>query len=133
MDLAVVNSWMEYREDCKANGFPKAKIKDLLNFRMELGECLLATPKRKRSAVQETEEDEETEILPRPQNYRAPLPGEDKRLDGYDHFPTVDTLTTARFCRREGCKSRSRVRCLKCNVYLCLTKDQNCFLKFHAN
>lgn len=32
----------------------------------------------------------------------------------------------------EGCQSRSRIKCDKCNVYLCLNKDQNCFFKFHC-
>ncbi|XP_050502526.1 longitudinals lacking protein, isoforms H/M/V isoform X3 [Diabrotica virgifera virgifera] len=130
-DFAVVNPWMEYREDCQANNIPKSEQRDL-TFRMEAGESLLASPKR-RSSNQEVEKqvEQEKETQIRPQNYRAPQPAKEKKLDGFEHWPNIDQLTTARFCRRSGCKSRTRVRCLKCDVYLCLTKDQNCFWKFH--
>lgn len=130
LDLATVNAWMEYRQDCNKAGIPNGKVKDLLHFRMDLSETLLATPKRKRTANEEIVDDEAEETK-RPQNYRAALPCTDKRLDGYDHWPEVDDLPTARFCRRSGCKSRTRTRCTKCDVYLCLTKTQNCFREFH--
>ncbi|KAG5887210.1 hypothetical protein JTB14_002190 [Gonioctena quinquepunctata] len=48
--------------------------------------------------------------------------GEVKKLDGYDHFRTVETLRTPRFCHREGYKKRIRGRCFKSNVYLSFIK-----------
>lgn len=131
LDLAVVNSWMEYRADCVRSNVPKNKVKDLLCFRMEIAEALISAPKRNRRSFEE----EDTEInqqQKKPQNYRAPLPGVDKKLDGYDHWPINDDLTTARMCRIKECLSRTRIRCEKCNVYLCLNKNKNCFKDFHT-
>lgn len=127
LDLAVVNSFFQYRRDCRILKISKKNTMDLLKFRMDLAEVLMDGPVGDRlqnvpfSGFQEK----------KPQNWRAPIPGEDKRTDGYDHWPVVDSLTTARACRLRGCKSRSRVRCEKCNLYLCLTKEKNCFKKFH--
>jgi hypothetical protein len=58
LDLTVTNSWFEYLQDCKINKVPKKKIKDLLQFRMEIGESLTtATPPP--PTYQVSEEDEE--------------------------------------------------------------------------
>ncbi|KAJ8867374.1 hypothetical protein PR048_031175 [Dryococelus australis] len=36
VDLAIVNSWLEYRQDAKTAGIPQAHVLDLLHFRMRL-------------------------------------------------------------------------------------------------
>lgn len=36
-DLAIVNSWAEYKRVCTLTGMPKKKIKTLLQFRLEIG------------------------------------------------------------------------------------------------
>lgn len=51
---------------------------------------------------------------------------------GFDHIPMVDPIKNARCCRLPGCLSRSRTRCTKCDVYLCLTSERNCFKTFHT-
>nr|XP_015224242.1 PREDICTED: uncharacterized protein LOC102694975 [Lepisosteus oculatus] len=35
-------------------------------------------------------------------------------------------------CALEGCRRDSSVRCLKCCVFLCIARADNCFLKFHS-
>lgn len=42
LDLAIYNSWMEYRSDAKLIGIPKSKVKSFLTFKMELGTVLAA-------------------------------------------------------------------------------------------
>lgn len=41
-DLSVVNSWMEYRRDCKHNKYKGKYIMDFLTFRLNLAEYLLS-------------------------------------------------------------------------------------------
>lgn len=129
IDLAAVNSWMEYRQTAKESEVEKKNIMDLMNYRLALGESLTASPTTKRYL----EEDPETQ-LPEPPIKKpacSPLPCNDKKLDGFDHWPIMDDLSTARNCRVKDCKSHTRVSCTKCNVYLCLSTKNNCFTEFH--
>ncbi|KAF0734607.1 Uncharacterized protein FWK35_00029331 [Aphis craccivora] len=34
-------------------------------------------------------------------------------------------------CRHKGCESRSKVICMKCKTYLCMSKGKTCFEDFH--
>lgn len=131
IDLSLANCWMEYSDACRANAVPQRDTMDLLDFRLAVAEALCSKPKRKRSEAAEEVDDSNGQIQ---QPYKvAKLPGEDKRLDSFDHWPTVDALKTPRICRLSGCNSRSRTHCEKCNVYLCLTSDRNCFKLFHTS
>lgn len=128
-DLAIVNSWFEYREDARKANMRKNEVIDLLAFRLSIVEYLLGGPTRKRAR-----EDLELAPIPTSSEYKpAVLPTPDKRFDGYNHWPIFDTLKAPRKYRLPDCTSRSRARCSKCDVYLCLTKDQNRFFKFHNN
>lgn len=49
------------------------------------------------------------------------------RYDRLDHFPCN---TTRRRCQATGCNSRSRVKCEKCDVGLCIDP---CFKNFHMS
>lgn len=42
MDAAIVNSWQQYRNDCRAAKISKSKTKDLLHFRLQLAEALIS-------------------------------------------------------------------------------------------
>jgi len=127
LDLSVTNSWFEYLEDCKINKLPKKKIKDLLQFRLEIGECLtMATPPP--PTCQDTEEDGEPPIKIRPP---APIPGDDVRLDGYHHWPRAMDLKAPLSCRYKGCTNRSTVMCTKCKTFLCMSKGKMCFENYH--
>jgi hypothetical protein len=53
------------------------------------------------------------------------------RLDGVNHFPEV-VSKRGRYCCIRGCEKRSSVWCQKCRVYLCLKREQNCFVYFHS-
>ncbi|XP_068086068.1 piggyBac transposable element-derived protein 3-like isoform X1 [Anabrus simplex] len=128
LDLALVNAWMEYQEDCRKAHIPAKDNLDLLGFRTAVSEALIAAPTKKRR--HSTEDDCSSADASRTRV--AKIPALDKRLDGYDHWPVVDELKSARCCRQKDCKSRTRTRCMKCNVYLCLNKDFNCFKLFHT-
>lgn len=120
---------MEYRIDCESIGMPKLKVMPLLEFRMKLGEALLSTPNHPEPDY--SAEDIESQQR-RCQKYRANIPVQDKRLDGYQHWIIIDDIKNARMCRIPSCTSRTRNRCKKCDVNLCNTKDNHCFELFHT-
>lgn len=124
LDLATVNAWLTYMDDWRPNG---VKHLTLLEFRMTLGEALTHPPKSSRRLLQECVTENTTPYRP------AKIPCADKRLDGYDHWPTVDELSSPRYCRLKGCSGRTRTRCEKCGVYLCLSKDKAYFKVFHTS
>ena len=138
IDLSIVNAWMEYRQDALNMGIQKKNIKDLMEFKMEIArDWLAASIKNKRPLAFDSSSSGEDNLEPtepqhKVQNYRTPFPPEHKAKDKYEHWPIVDDLKTARNCRNKKCKSRTRVRCSKCNIYLCLTTKNTCFKDFHV-
>lgn len=128
VDVVLANCWLEYRNDCqKYDVFPQNTM-SLLDFRLAVAEVLSAPPKRKRSGSSKESSRSSNGIETTSQV--AKLPRIDKRLDGSEHWPTVDNLQIAQACRFQGCTSHSQTRCEKCKVYLCLTSQRNCFKKF---
>lgn len=52
------------------------------------------------------------------------------RQDGWGHLPRM-LARLPKYCKMEGCKRRTRIYCVKCNVYLCLDQTSDCFYNFH--
>lgn len=102
---------------------------------MSVAQEWLSTTVKKRSLPQESSSSDTEEDVPKKlsQNYRGPVPPTTKVKDRFQHWPEVSKLSTARICRMKNCKSRTRVKCTKCNIYLCLTAKNNCFTSFHTN
>ncbi|XP_072047401.1 piggyBac transposable element-derived protein 3-like [Amphiura filiformis] len=141
IDLALVNSWLEYRDIERANGSPRACILDLLGYRNEVADVLLRAdldapppdprPVGRPRSSSPTPQAPDQAGPPHKRAKPAERPVQDVRYDGYRHFPACIKELGQR-CKYEGCKSRSRVKCVKCEVFLCLSKDKNCFLAFHT-
>lgn len=128
VDLALVNAWLEYKNEAVELGIPKPKILDLLAFRQSVAEHLIYTrrpPKRGRPSENSVAE------TPKRQKYEA-RPTNDERHDGYNHFPEYDENKNNSRCKMEGCKEKTHVYCKKCKVHLCFLKGRNCFQKFHC-
>lgn len=53
------------------------------------------------------------------------------RFDGQNHFPEIDDKENPSRCKLETCTLKSKIFCMKCNVHLCLKRNQNCFKLFH--
>ena len=51
---------------------------------------------------------------------------EDVRKDRLCHYPAFTTLRGT--CKKPGCKGKIRMRCIKCEVHLCLNKIEIVFL-----
>ncbi|KAG0443072.1 hypothetical protein HPB47_015317 [Ixodes persulcatus] len=108
ISFGLSNSWLEYIRDASEERLPKKATKDIRLPSLET-----------------------TQPSKKPHNAEA-LPTNTVRYDGQSHWPEHVGASFAHRCRREGCKGKSRIRCRKCNVFLCLTVENNCFLGFHT-
>ena len=70
----------------------------------------------------------EEQLRKRIANQGLPLPENDVRFDGLDHFPSVDTVRHK--CKVNGCKSRVITKFKKCTVHLCITQKKTASKNF---
>ncbi|XP_055760700.1 uncharacterized protein LOC129838053 [Salvelinus fontinalis] len=132
-DLALINSWMQYRQD----HVPLPEPLNLMAFRLEVSKALIL------SSGSDTQD--AAPPHPPPQKLHSPgtapdpgllqdspLPDVATRYDGLGHWPEQLGEGEAGRCRFGGCERMSRVRCLKCCVFLCISRNHNCFLNFHS-
>lgn len=133
IDLAIVNSWMEYRIDCETLKIPKAKWLDLLMFKMDVADSLICEEPMQTNRTDTVHTDEENDQEPvTKKNKMENLPSLGRRYSQSGHWPVWDDLSTAKMCRLKSCKCRTRCRCEKCNIYLCSSKTNHCFKIFHT-
>lgn len=133
IDLALVNSWLQYKHDQNLLSEPLS----LMAFRLEVSKALIRSSK---IAVQDSSppylpppiQPEPDASTGRPDVFETPLPDESTRYDGLGHWPEQLLEGEEARCRFGGCEQMSRVRCLKCCVFLCISRNHNCFLKFHS-
>ncbi|XP_028985160.1 uncharacterized protein LOC114843102 isoform X2 [Betta splendens] len=129
-DVALVNSWLLYRQDHKAVSAPLT----LMAFRLEVSKALILS----------SSSDTQDSVPPHPPTETAhttnetlrlveesPLPDAATRYDGSGHWPEQLGEGEGGRCRFGDCQRTSRVLCLKCCVFLCISRNHNCFLNFH--
>lgn len=131
-DLALVNCWLQYRQDHRGASPPLT----LMAFRLEVSKALILS----------SSSDTQDSVPPHPpsENPRAtnetsnpvlveesPLPDAAVRYDGSGHWPEQLEEGEGGRCRFGDCQRTSRVLCLKCCVFLCISRNHNCFLNFH--
>ncbi|XP_050987753.1 uncharacterized protein LOC127178731 isoform X2 [Labeo rohita] len=135
IDLVLVNAWIQYKQDYSHY---TTDLLSLMAFRLEVAKALILS-----SGVDAQDSSPPCPPAPklhgpdtnsRPsQVLETPLPDEHSRYDGFGHWPEqLAEGEEARRCRFGGCERTSRVRCLKCCVFLCISRNHNCFLKFHS-
>ncbi|XP_037836330.1 uncharacterized protein LOC108245979 isoform X2 [Kryptolebias marmoratus] len=131
-DAALVNSWLLYRRDHGAAPAPLT----YMAFRLEVSKALI------RSSSSDTQDS----VPPQPPSEKthkasgapkpvlleeSPLPDAAIRYDGSGHWPEQLGEGEGGRCRFGDCQRMSRVLCLKCCVFLCISRNHNCFLNFH--
>ncbi|XP_030013856.1 zinc finger protein 576, tandem duplicate 1 isoform X2 [Sphaeramia orbicularis] len=132
-DLALVNSWLQYKQDHRA----AATTLTLLAFRLEVSKALiLSSGSDTQDSVPPqppTENAHTTNVTPNPSLLEeSPLPDASTRYDGSGHWPEQLGEGEGGRCRFGDCQRTSRVLCLKCCVFLCISRNHNCFLNFHS-
>ncbi|XP_053744288.1 uncharacterized protein LOC128772171 isoform X2 [Synchiropus splendidus] len=129
-DAALVNSWLVHRRE-----HAPAPL-TLMAFRLEVSKALILSSG---SDTQDSvppqppvEEAHATSETPNPTVIEeCPLPDEATRYDGAGHWPEQLAEGEGGRCRFRDCQRTSRVLCLKCCVFLCISRNHNCFLNFH--
>ncbi|KAM4580703.1 zinc finger protein 576, tandem duplicate 1 isoform 2-T3 [Odontesthes bonariensis] len=131
-DVALVNSWLVYRSDHASASAPLT----LMAFRLEVSKALILS----------SGSDTQDSVPPQPPSEKAcvrretpnpvlveesPLPDATIRYDGSGHWPEQLAEGEGGRCRFGDCQRTSRVLCLKCCVFLCISRNHNCFLNFH--
>ena len=133
LDLAVANSWLEYCDFELELGTQKSNISDLLALPNKVGRALTMATVPARSADRPRSELHSPRSLasaPQKRAKKTIMPVQDVLYDFFVHWPNcIDGL--GQYCKLEGCEGRSRVKCVKCNVFLCLNKSKSCFTRFH--
>ncbi|KAG0417233.1 hypothetical protein HPB47_005780 [Ixodes persulcatus] len=128
--LTLVNSWQEYLKDAQENHIQPRKVLDMLGFQKNVGLALIlcnkpSSKKRGRPSLDQAADP------PKKVHYAEPRPVNAVRYDGLNHWPAHATQKFAQRCKLEGCTSRTRIRCRKCKVFLCLSATNDCFYAFH--
>ena len=120
LHVALVNSWILYRRHSRSE-IP------LKTFQLEVAESLMKVSvpvgrPRMNSIL--------ARLPPKRRRSGEPISSRETRFDSVGHFP----LHCERRSRCKLCNSPSiftHLKCCKCDVFLCLTKNKNCFLSYH--
>ena len=132
VDLALANSCLEYREKQQQIGTSPRKIYDCLQFRSIVAETLMKEEVNRRPGRPRTSASPDFQGGAPPEKRSVPAirPIPDVRYDGVHRWPQhLDGL--GQCCKMEQCTGRSRIKCTKCDVFLWLMKERNCFKAFH--
>lgn len=138
LNLAVVNGWLLYRRHCNQKNIPQRNQSNLAKFTANIAEALILDKKlppelsRKRgrpsySAVNNSDNNKVSEG-PKKRRVNFAISGSEARHDNFGHFPAHSQPKQ----RCKMCHNYVRIKCIKCNCHLCITKDKNCFLSYHS-
>ncbi|XP_049316532.1 piggyBac transposable element-derived protein 3-like [Bactrocera dorsalis] len=127
--MVVCNAWREYRADALKAGIRKKNTKDLFKFKSELGEVVAKFTER---PINPPVPYCTSTAEPAAKRNRPLDPPVGVRTDRYDHWPEAMDMTTPWMWRVKECTSRTRIKCSKCDIFLCLTKNKNCFQEYHT-
>lgn len=128
IDFSIVQSWIEYKNDCKISKIPQRQVMDLLAFRMSLANQLVYPQVSAKRVARITLDDIRSRNDVQTSR-ESRITDENIRYDRFDHFPKYSENRLR--CKLNSCTSRSQLFCPKCNVHLCLNLKQNCFMEYH--
>ncbi|XP_061084662.1 dual specificity mitogen-activated protein kinase kinase 4b isoform X2 [Conger conger] len=134
VDLSVTNSWIQYRADSQASGRERKEILQYLDFKLLLAEEMITQAQscESRQIDEVMSSDDEAYTPPCKRRHVQPQPTDSVRKYGSVHLPKMVEATNASRCRRPGCNGKTFVKCVKCNMFLCVSKKKDCFLEYHS-
>lgn len=118
IDISVNNAWLLYRRDSKACNIGKNDVLPLKGF-----DGLLPKNWFFKGKNYTKESPKATTIGKNQVNFTD----EELRYDGIQHYPDIEEKGRCKLCKT----GQTTIKCIKCSIRLCLTKDRNCFYKFH--
>lgn len=141
VDVVIVNCWLIYRRHNTIPHVPKNDQLSLIEYRFRLASLLAhsATPRRNNhddddnDDIESDFEENLDNATPRRKKRRAvvPLTSREMRFDGFGHLPQhMDEDKYHSKCRLPNCNGKTKIKCVKCKLYLCVNK--NCFMSYHT-
>lgn len=130
MDMVMVEAWLLYKRDSTNCGVQQKEQLSLMDFKTEVACCLCKEDRICSKRGQPSLSIQTGLDLKRRRGPTAPVPPAPVRLDRIDHW-SVYSENRGR-CKYPGCNGIIKVKCMKCDVFLCHTPDKNCFFSFHT-
>ncbi|XP_003369242.1 hypothetical protein Tsp_04665 [Trichinella spiralis] len=127
--VSLTNSWLKYKDDCTKKGIKPRNMMDLMTFMLSVSDSLIklektyVTRKRGRPQAELTVEEEAGPSRP---VRRTRQPEDITRADQTGHWPEM--MTTKKRCR--VCQRTCQLRCMKCDIHLCIVTERNCFFSY---
>ena len=120
LDCAVSNAWILYREAAKECDTPKKYILDFMECRLRIGEMFVRNPSQPEEDAASEGESEADPISVQRRRRMVPHPLPEMRKSEAVHLPEFVQSSQSNKCRQRGCKRYTRIRCVACNVFLCV-------------
>ncbi|CAK1580646.1 unnamed protein product [Parnassius mnemosyne] len=129
-DLAVINSWIIYKNNAIKEKVAKKNILNLGEFRNDLAYVLCNSGTNENKRGRPSSSSLEQELQAKKKRLQSkPIPPLDIRMDGLGHWPDVGVSLR---CKYPHCTGYTTISCAKCGINLCLNKNNNCFTRFHT-
>ncbi|XP_054462494.1 piggyBac transposable element-derived protein 3 [Anoplopoma fimbria] len=124
LDLTLVEAWLLYRRDCQSQIPENARL-PLLDFKIQVACCLCMENK-----VSNKRKGRPSQVVlgKKKRGRHSFVPPDPVRRDNTDHWP-LQANEKGR-CQMPGCKGIVMSKCSKCAVFLCFTRERNCFFDF---
>lgn len=120
--MALVSSWLWYRRHCN---LLQQKAMKLSCFQAEVETALIET--KRPVGRPSLEANQAMPSAPKKRNHSNPVP--DVRFDSVDHL----AFHVPKRGRCKQCKALGYIKCVKCDKFLCINRDRNCFFSFHKS
>lgn len=127
INLAVTNSWIEYKRPCKSLNVPKKDIVPLIKFQCSVAFDLINLGKSSQTVRRDQPSSSSAEQLTkRPKTSSSvSITEADVCCDEVAHTPVYkEKQSRCRLCSN----GYTFITCSKCFISLCLTKCRNCFI-----
>ena len=121
-DVVAVNAWIQFRKDQTRQGESRKHKLEFLSFKIRLAEALMAEDGSNSSDESSSDE---------PAAKCVPLPAEPFRVVSAKYLLRAVNIKNHTNCHHPNCSARTCVKCIECNLFLCVLPERNCFEDFH--